>query len=167
MLDRFHVVKLLNQGLDTLRRRLRREAPQEAGYQGLKWLLFKRYHRLRDDELDALYAAFSENAEWKAAYFLREQFHHILDRPQTVASAVRYLDAWVASVQAQHLTLFDTFIGTLQCHKEHITNYVLDQVSNAVTEGLNNLVRSIRRCAFGMPNFQHLRLRVMASSGEQ
>jgi transposase len=33
-----------------------------------------------------------------------------------------------------------------------------------VTEGLNNLVRSIRRCAFGMPNFQHLRLRVMAIS---
>lgn len=166
VLDRFHVVKLLNQGLDSLRRRLRREAPEEAGYKGLKWLLFKQYHRLRDDELDALHAAFAVSADVKTAYFLREQFHHILDRPQAVASAVRGLDAWVAGVRAQQLTLFDAFISTLQRHKEHIANYVLDHVSNAVTEGLNNLVRSIRRCAFGMPNFQHLRLRVMAISGE-
>ena len=166
VLDRFHVVKLLNQGLDGLRRRLRREAPNEAGYKQLKWLIFKQYHRLTDAELDALDAAFSGSAELKTAYFRREEFHAILDRPQAVTLAMSCLDEWVARIRRQQLTLFDSFIGTLQRHKEHIANYVLDQVSNAVTEGLNNLVRSIRRCAFGMPNFQHLRLRVMAISGE-
>lgn len=166
VLDRFHVIKLLNQGLDGLRRRLRREGPEAAGHKQLKWLLFKQYHRLSDAELDALHAAFAGNAELKTAYFLREQFHHILDRPQSVASALTCLDEWVASIRTQQLTLFDGFIGTLQRHKKHIANYALDHVSNAVTEGLNNLVRSIRRCAFGMPNFHHLRLRVTAISGE-
>jgi transposase len=165
VLDRFHVVKLLNQGLDAFRRRLRKEAPDEAGYKQLKWLLFKQYHRLSDAELDTLQAAFAVNAELKTAYFLREEFHHILDRPQAVDSAISLLDRWVARIQAQKITLFDSFIRTLQRHKEPIANYVLDNLSNAVTEGLNNLVRSIRRCAFGMPNFQHLRLRVMAISG--
>ena len=166
VLDRFHVVKLLNQGLDGLRRQLRRQAPEEAGYKQLKWLLFKQYHRLRDGELDSLHAAFAVNTDLKTAYFLRETFHHILDRPQPVAAAVQALDAWAAGIKAQKIKCFDAFIGTLQRHKEHLANDVMDQVSNAVTEGLNNLVRSIRRCAFGMPNFQHLRLRVMAISGE-
>jgi len=144
---------------------LRKEAPDEAGYKQLKWVLFKQYHRLTDTELDTLHAAFAVNAELKAAYFLREEFHHILDRPQAVEAAMGLLDHWIARIQAQKITFFDAFIGTLQRHKKPIANYVLENVSNAVTEGLNNLVRSIRRCAFGMPNFQHLRLRVMAISG--
>ena len=164
VLDRFHVVKLLNQGLDAFRRRLRKEAPDEAGYKQLKWLLFKQYHRLSDAELDTLQAAFAVNVELKTAYFLREEFHHILDWPQAVDSAISLLDKWIERIQVQKITLFDSFIRTLQRHKESIANYVLDNLSNAVTEGLNNLVRSIRRCAFGMPNFQHLRLRVMAIS---
>jgi transposase len=164
VLDRFHVVKLLNQGLDAFRRHLRQEAPDEAGYKQLKWLLFKQYHRLSDTELDTLQAAFAVNAELKSAYFLREEFHHILDRPQAVDSAIGLLDKWIERVQTQKITRFDSFIRTLQRHKESIANYVLENLSNAVTEGLNNLVRSIRRCAFGMPNFQHLRLRVMAIS---
>ncbi len=40
-------------------------------------------------------------------------------------------------------------------------NYVRAH-SNAVTEGLNNLIRQVKRASWGMPKFQHLRLRVLA-----
>jgi len=165
VLDRFHVVQLLNRCLDAFRQRLRKAAPDEAAYKPLKWLLFKQYHRLSDAELDTIQAAFAKNAELKTAYFLREAFHHILDRPQAVSSAITLLDKWISGIQAQKITLFDSFIRTLKRYQEPIANYVKENLSNAVTEGINNLVRSIRRCAFGMPNFQNLRLRVMAISG--
>ena len=165
VLDRFHVVQLLNHGLDRFRQRLRREAPEEAVYKPLKWLLFKQYHRLSDTEIDTLQAAFAVEPALETTYWLREAFHHILDRPQPVAAAIAQLDAWVERIHTQGIPHFDAFIRTLQRHKNQIANYVEENLSNAVTEGLNNLVRSIRRCAFGMPNFQHLRLRVMAISG--
>ena len=165
VLDRFHVVQLLNRNLDAFRQRLRREAPEEAAYKPLKWLLFKQYHRLADAEIDTLQVAFAVNPALEEAYWLREGFHHILDRPQPVAAAIAQLDAWVERIQTQGVAHFDAFIRTLQRHKTQIANYVTENLSNAATEGLNNLVRSIRRCAFGMPNFQHLRLRVMAISG--
>ena len=165
VLDRFHVVQLLNHGLDTFRQRLRRECPEEGAYKPLKWVIFKQYHRLKDTEIDTLQAAFAVKPALETAYWLREAFHHILDRPQSVAAAIAQLDAWVERIQTQGVTHFDAFIRTLQRHKNQIANYVKENLSNAVTEGLNNLVRSIRRCAFGMPNFQHLRLRVMAISG--
>ena len=165
VLDRFHVVRLLHQGLDKFRQRLRREAPEEAVYKPLKWLLFKQYHRLQDAEIDTLQAAFAVKPALETAYWLREAFHHLLDRPPPVAAAIAQLDAWVERIQTQGVPHFDAFIQTLQRHKNQIANYVKENLSNAVTEGLNNLVRSIRRCAFGMPNFQHLRLRVLAISG--
>ena len=48
--------------------------------------------------------------------------------------------------------------------QELVANYVTNYLSNAVTEDLSNLIRSIRRCAFGMTNFQNLRWRVLAMS---
>ena len=62
VLDRFHVVKLLNQDLDAFRRHLRQEAPDEAGYKPLKWLIFKQCYCLTDAEFDTLQAAFAVNA---------------------------------------------------------------------------------------------------------
>ena len=48
--------------------------------------------------------------------------------------------------------------------QELVANYVTNYLSNAVTEDFSNLIRSIRRCAFGMTNFQNLRWRVLAMS---
>ena len=62
VLYRIHVVKLLHQGLDAFRRHLRQEAPDEAGYKPLKWLIFKQCYCLTDAEFDTLQAAFAVNA---------------------------------------------------------------------------------------------------------
>jgi transposase len=74
------------------------------------------------------------------------------------------MQEWAENVTQQGITQFDAFIKTMQNTKEYIANYVANYLSNAVTEGLNNLIRSVRRIAFGMTNFQHLRLRVLAIS---
>lgn len=165
ILDRFHVVKLLNESLDNFRKELRKDHKDEVAYKKLKWVLFKQYHRLTDNQIHDLNAGFALSPELKEYYFLREKFHHILDNQNDVDITITLLDEWVRNIQEKKITVFDSFIKTLQNHKQYIANYVKDNLSNAVTEGLNNLVRSIRRCAFGMPNFNNLRLRVMAISG--
>ena len=164
VLDRFHVTKQLNESLDDFRKELRKEFKDRDEYKKLKWILYKQYHRLTDTELDILKAAFEINPLLKEYYFIREEFHHVLDNEENTESAVKALDIWVENIQKKEIVVFDTFIKTLQKHKTAIANYVKDKLSNAVTEGLNNLVRSIRRCAFGMPNFEHIRLRSMAIS---
>jgi len=34
-------------------------------------------------------------------------------------------------------------------------------LSNGVTEGCNNLIKTIRRMSFGMPNFENIKLKVL------
>jgi transposase len=61
-------------------------------------------------------------------------------------------------------SVFEPFSKTLESTKKYVANYVKNNLSNAVTERLNNLIRSVRRAAFGMPNFEHLRWRALAIS---
>jgi transposase len=164
ILDRFHVVKWLNESLDTFRKALRKSDKENPNYKKLKWVLYKQYHRLSDSQLDDLDRAFTDSPALKSLYEARERFHHILDNKDTVEQALAGIKEWIADLAAKGITAFDPFIKTLTKTKGYIANYVLNYLSNAVTEGLNNLIRSVRRTAFGMTNFEHLRLRVLAIS---
>ena len=164
ILDRFHVVKLLNEPLDAFRKQLRKSDKDNVHYKKLKWVLYKQYHTLSDTQLDDLDVAFKDSPDLKKIYHARERFHHILDNSDTVAKALTAIQMWINDLAIKGITAFDGFIKTLTKTKEYVANYVVDYMSNAVTEGLNNLIRSVRRTAFGMTNFHHLKLRVLAIS---
>lgn len=164
VLDRFHVVKWLNESVDTFRKHLRKTDPDNAHYKALKWVLYKQYHTLSDKQLDDLDLAFADSPALKAVYWSRERFHHILDNSVGVEQALVGIQVWLEELACGGVTAFEKFVSTLSKTKQYVANYVLNSVSNAVTEGLNNLIRSVRRTAFGMTNFEHLRLRVLAIS---
>lgn len=164
ILDRFHVVKLLNQAVDSYRKQLRKADPDKAVFKRLKWVLYKQYHTLSDTQLDDLDAAFSDSPALRAVYWAREKFHHLLDNSSSVEQGLSGIQTWIEQVSQQGLVIFDRFVKTLTKTTAYIANYIRDHLSNAVTEGLNNLIRSVRRTAFGMTNFENLRLRVLAIS---
>lgn len=166
VLDRFHVVKLLNEPLDAHRKEMRKKDKSNPVYAQLKYVLFKRHHLMTDAELDCLEAAFATDKTLEAEYFKRERFHGILDNNNDVSKALHEINAWIADVRTQGLSRFDGFLKTVERYGFKIANYVKDKVTNAATEGLNNLIRTVRRLSFGIPNFKHLRLRILALSDD-
>jgi transposase len=164
ILDRFHVTRLLNNCLDNFRKELRKDPEKKERYKKLKWILYKQYHTLSDKQLDDLHEAFEQSPALKELYFMREKFNHLLDNNSEVTVAMEQMDKWVSELKNKKITTFDTFVKTLKSTKKYIANYVQNNLSNAVTEGLNNLIRSVRRTAFGMPNFENLRWRTLAIS---
>lgn len=164
ILDRFHVTKLLNEALDEMRKQLRQAHQEEGVFKKLKWVLFKQYYKLSDAELAVLDDAFQVSPALQKNYFLREEFHHILENNDDVNTVLTLMDQWIEKVKLTQCPIFDKFVKTLLKYKTYVANYVKDNLSNAVTEGLNNLVRFIRRVSFGLPNFEHLRLRALAIS---
>ena len=156
ILDRFHVTKLLNNVLDDFRKELRKS--DNVHYKRLKWILYKEYHTLSDQQLDDLDAAFIDSPKVEKIYHIRERFHHILDNTNTVEKIIIAINNWMEQLAKKEVTLFDGFVKALKNTKEYIANYVENYLSNAVTEGLNNFIRSVRRTAFGMTNFENLKL---------
>ena len=163
-IDRFHVVKALNDVLDVMRKTLRREHPDQDSFKRLKWILFKRSQHLTDEQVQALTQAFEDAPQLKKAYELRNRFHTIYESAQNKAQARTWLQRWEKEVRSTKNPAWDKFLKTLGNWKELILNFVDSGICNAVTEGLNNLIRYLRRLSFGIPNFEHMRLRILASS---
>jgi transposase len=163
-LDRFHTTKSLNECLDGFRKKLRKDFKDNPNFKKLKWVLYKQFHKLTDAELDILDAAYVDCPELKVLYTKREEFHHILDNETTVEGGRIKLDVWIESLKTQNITVFDSFVKMISSKKDMVLNYITHHLSNAVTEGLNNLIRSIRRVSFGMTNFKNLRLRSLGIS---
>lgn len=165
-IDRFHVVVLLNKCLDRLRRQLRKEQPQEEAFKYIKWQLYKRVDQLSDSEHELLEKAFCKSPELRQMHELRNDFHRIFDHNTEHWPALLELNQWIEQVETStKREYWESFISTLCNWKGYILNFVQTRITNAVTEGLNNIIRHIKRLSFGMHNFEHLRLRVLARTG--
>jgi transposase len=78
VLDRFHVVKLLNNCVDTFRKLLIKSEAENVNYR-----------RLSDKELDELDLCVPDCPMLKDIYWAREQFHHMLDNARQVEVVVQ------------------------------------------------------------------------------
>ena len=162
-IDRFHVVRLLNRPLDRIRRKLKKGHLREPAFRGIKWMLFKQPRELDAEQKQTLKHVFLLAPQLYQAYQLRNQFHAILDQSQTKEEAQMYLENWIRRVRKSHQEEWLPFLRTLKRWKEKILNFVESRVTNAATEGLNNLIRYIKRISFGIPNFEHMRIRVLTT----
>lgn len=161
-IDRFHVVVQLNQVLDRFRKKLRRDHPDQEAYKRIKWQLFKRPENLSEQGMHLLFTALAGNEELSQMYELRNEFHDIFDRNQDHWTALCQLNGWIEKVEtSKSSTYWEPFVKTLRNWKGYILNFVQTGLTNAATEGLNNIIRHIKRISFGIHNFEHLRLRVL------
>ncbi|MFK7846749.1 MAG: ISL3 family transposase, partial [Rhodothermales bacterium] len=150
VIDRFHVVKALNEVLDKIRKRLRRDFKHEACFKNIKWKLFKRDCTI--DEHKQLQEAFSKSWILEEVYQLRNTFHAMFDLARDKSQLCSEFDHWIAHAQALGNEHLDTFLKTLKRWKEPIAAYASNRITNAVTEGLNNYLRYFKRISFGLPN---------------
>ena len=164
VIDRFHVVKALNLVLDQIRKRLRRDFEQEACFKGIKWQLFKRPEHCSTDERKQLQEAFSKSWILEEVYQLRNTFHAMFDLARDKSHLCDELDHWIEHARVLGNKHLDAFLKTLQRWKEPIAAYATNRITNAATEGLNNYLRYFKRISFGLPNFEHMRLRILMAT---
>ena len=72
------------------------------------------------------------------------------------------IHCWIQDTEQLNYKPLNKFIKTLKKWKEPIAAFANENITNAVTEGLNNFLRYFKRISFGLPNFQNMRLRVLA-----
>ena len=81
--DRFHVIKLMNERLDDLRRELAREAYDhnaKEAIKGLRWLLLHRRDNLEKDAARRLERSLALNEPLQCAYLLKEELAELWEQ---------------------------------------------------------------------------------------
>lgn len=150
--DRFHIVKLMNEKLTTLRRDLQREADQMGRkvLKGLRWLLLKHNADLdeKKNERARLMDALGLNQSLMIACYLKEDLCQIWQQSNKLAAGV-FLADWCARARASGIKVLQTMANTLQGHRNGILNWYDFPISTGRLEGINNKIGALQRMAYG------------------
>ena len=165
VVDRFHVMKNLNDALNKTRRKAQKKLDEAdlKALKGIRWLLVRNRDDLTDEQRQQLDAMLVHAPELKTCYELKESFRALLNSDLNLEVAVSKLDEWMQQARNTGFSAMKTFSDTLNHWREAISNYFVDRVNNGFAEGVNNKIKLILRRAFGYHTFKSLRLHVLVA----
>ena len=154
VLDRFHVVKALNDAVDEVRKAQWREATgaERKVLKGLRWLLYRHSSTRSRRETQTLRALEKHNRRIYRAWRLKDEFEQLWEFNAPWA-AERFFKRWTTSALRSRLAPLKRFVETARRHQDGILAFVGSRVTNAVAEGINRIVKIVKNRASG---FRHL-----------
>ena len=164
--DRFHVMKLYNDGLADLRRHLQREPQgpmQIKVFKGTRWLLLKNPENLNNekDEGNRLQEALKFNGPLASAYYLKEDLRQFWNQ-NSKADAEKYLAAWIAKARSSKVAMQMKMANTLAGHKFGLLSYYDHPISTGPLEGTKNKIKTLQKQAYGFWDMEFFKLRIFS-----
>lgn len=169
--DPFHVVKLVGDALDEVRRDLwqqLRRLPDDRwarDFKGSRWALLKNPEDLTDTQAAQLAKIRRTRGGIWRAYEMKEQFRAIFAGDLDRDDAASLLDRWCARAQRSRLAPFVKAARTMRQRRDLILNAVEHGISNGRVEGMNTKVRLIVRRAYGFHSADAALALVMLAAG--
>ncbi|MCH6559487.1 transposase, partial [candidate division KSB1 bacterium] len=143
--DRFHVVKLLNEAMDNVRKS---ERKQHEALKGHKYTFLKNQKNLSDDKKQELNKLIKLYPILGKAYRLKELFNDLWDM-ESEEEAGAFIVDWCKEVDATDIQPFKKFTKTIKSHWTSIINFCETGITNGILEGINNKVQLAKRRARG------------------
>lgn len=167
--DRFHIIQLISRSLNKTRIKLM--AKDKKNYNKLKryWkLILKNYDDLDDNEFKK-FTCFShlmrENDIINYLVDLDSEFYETYWFYQGLLTAFKKRDskAFFTLIDSPPLisSYMKTSVSSLSSFRKSIINSFKSPYSNGKIEGTNNLIKVIKRIAFGYRNFSTFRARIL------
>jgi transposase len=165
IVDRFHVMKNLNDALTKARRAIQKEADEDTKeiLKGCRWLLVKNKENLKAEEKQKLDKMLAASPELKACYEFKEAFRNLFNQELDYQSAEEHLLDWVACVEASSFQALQSFVKTLRNWWQQILNYFVGRHNNGFAEGVNLKIKMLNRRGYGYHNFSSFRLHVLVA----
>ena len=165
VVDRFHVMKNLNDALSKTRRKAQKKLDEAAlkAMKGIRWLLVRNRDDLTDEQRQQLDAMLAQTPELTTCYELKESFRALLNSALTLEVALSKLDEWMQQARDTGFSAMKTFADTLNNWRVAIANYFVDRMNNGFAEGVNNKIKLILRRAFGYHTIMSLRLHILVA----
>lgn len=159
VVDRFHVMRSVTRDLKALKNARKQTLPDDA--KACHYALLKNQDRLTESQQQTLDTIYQADPILKRAHQLKEHFRAIFETCQTINQARKSLQKWIG--KAYKHEMFPTVITHMKTWLSLILNYFRSHTTNGPSEGANNRVKLIKRRAYGMRNFDHFRLRILAA----
>jgi transposase len=150
--DRFHVMKLMNEAVDKVRRQ---EQAHNASLKKTRYIWLKNPENLTEKQKKELGSLKDMNLKTSKAYEIKlglREFWNIKDP----ILAGRYLKKWYFwATHSRRPPVIET-ARTFKRHMDGILNYTKTRINNGVLEGINSLIQAAKNAARGYRSTENL-----------
>lgn len=150
VLDRFHIVKALNEAVDEVRKEEWRKADKSGkkGLKGLRWLIYKHSSNRTEEDTKSLRSLYMGNRRIHRSWVLKDEFEQFWEF-KDIHEAEEFFDSWCKTAIRSRLDSIKKFVKTIKKHKNRLLPFVENRLTNAVSEGLNRIIKIVKNRASG------------------
>lgn len=165
--DKFHVSKYLNEAVDKVRREENKILVSEGDRRlvGSKQLWLFAKSNLSRKRLKELQALRREDLKTSRAWALKENFRHFWHYTYA-SSAGEFFAGWYGWASRSQLKPIRKVATMLKDHLAGLLSYFRHRITNAVSEGFNSRIQSIKSAARGFRDFANYRTRILFYCGK-
>jgi transposase len=165
--DKFHVSKYLGEAVDKVRRQEHKEllAQGDETLKGTRQLWLYNPQNFSPEQRKEFAELKDLQLKVARAWAAKELFSRFWEY-QEEGWARRFFKDWFGWVSRSRLKPMTDVAGMLKRHLDHLLTYIKHHITNAVTEGLNSKIQSIKSAARGFRNFKNYRTRILFFCGK-
>lgn len=149
--DKFHVSQLVQKAFDSIRKSFGRK----EGGRINKWIFFKPYERLKIEEQDELDKLLVKYPLLDMVYELKNDFKMLWKQTDKLEASA-FLSYWADTMRTFKKKVLTTLANTLDKHHQRIINVIDTEITNAILEGFNSKIQTLKRKARGYKDFDTL-----------
>ena len=170
VLDRFHIMKKMNEALDEVRRSEARRLAAD-GYEPVlkhsRWCLLKRPENRTDKETVKLSELLQYNLQSVRSHLSREDFQRFWEYTSP-GWAGKFLDQWCTRTMRTKIEPMKKIAISLREHRDLILNWFRAKgtISAGSVEGLNNKAKLTIRKAYGFRTYEAIEIALYHTLGK-
>lgn len=165
--DKFHVSKYLGEAVDKVRRQEHKElmAQGDETLKGTRQLWLYNPQNSSPDQAEEFSTLKDLQLKVARAWAAKELFSKFWEY-QEEGWARRFFKDWFGWVSRSRLKPVVEVAQMLKRHLDNLLTYLKHHITNAVTEGLNSKIQSLKAAARGFRNFRNYRIRILFFCGK-
>jgi len=164
--DRYHLMTHMGKAVDEVRKAEHRELVQndDERLKGTKYLWLYSKENVPKEKTGWLRGLRRMNLRTARAWAIKENFRELW-RFFRRSWAEKHFKAWFFWATHSKLAPVITAAWTFKRHLAQILNYVQHRITNAVSEGLNSKIQTIKKKAYGFRNRENLKTSIFFHCG--
>ena len=165
--DKFHISKYLGEAVDRVRRQEHKELMAEGDetLKGTRQLWLYNPENFNPEQRQEFAGLKDLHLKVARAWAAKELFSTFWEY-QEEGWARRFFKQWFGWVSRSRLKPLVEVAQMLKRHLENLLTYLKHHITNAVTEGLNSKIQSIKSNARGFRSFKNYRIRILFFCGK-
>jgi transposase len=144
--DKFHIMKIINEAVDEVRRQEQKERPELAR---TRYIWLKNRNNLKQTQIETLEKLQLKklNLKTSRAYHIRLNFQDFFTQP--LETAETFLNKWYFWATHSRLQPMKEAAYTIKRHWNGVLRWLHSRINNGMLEGFNSLVQSTKARARG------------------